>query len=66
MNHDRQLHIGRHTNLAPTVILDTSRGPIVIADHVTIGHYSIIHSNTTIGDNTHIGAHTSIGIPEHG
>lgn len=63
---NHQLHVGTNLNLAPTVILDTSSGPIIIGDNVTIGHYTIIHPNTVIGDGTHIGAHASIGIPEHG
>lgn len=63
---NNDLHLGTAPSIASTAVLDTSTGPIVIGDGVRIGHFTVIHSNTTIGDNVHIGAHASIGIPETG
>lgn len=50
-----QITIGSYTNIQDNAVLHASPGlPIILGDHVTIGHSAIIHG-CIIGDNSLIG-----------
>ncbi len=47
-------------SIHPTAIVD---GAATLGSNVTIGPYTIIHKNVSIGDGTRIGSHCEIGYP---
>jgi carbonic anhydrase/acetyltransferase-like protein (isoleucine patch superfamily) len=54
------LHIGNYTNVQDNSTIHNDEGfPVVIGDHTTIGHNSIIHG-CTISNNTLIGMGSTI------
>ncbi len=60
---DLPVYIGEGTKLLPTVVLDTSEGPIRLGREVTIEAHCYIKGPLTMGDHGRIKAHSTV---EHG
>lgn len=53
-----KIHIGERTCVHPTVVLDSTSGPIFISHDVTVSAYSVIEGPAYIGPGSRINPHT--------
>ncbi len=54
------LNIGKFSNIQDNCVLHSSKGyPLIIGDHVSVGHAAILHG-CTVGDNCLIGMNATV------
>ncbi len=58
--HKDRIHVGEHTTIHPTAIVDASEGPIFISHDVRIGPYCVIEGPAYIGPGTWIHPYTRL------
>ncbi|HNQ23890.1 MAG TPA: putative sugar nucleotidyl transferase [Phycisphaerae bacterium] len=52
-----RVHIGLHTRVHPTAVLDASAGPVYLSENVRVGPYSVIEGPVYIGPGSQINPH---------
>jgi UDP-N-acetylglucosamine diphosphorylase/glucosamine-1-phosphate N-acetyltransferase len=55
-----RVHIGEHTVIHPTAVIDAAEGPVFISHDVRVGPFSVIEGPAYIGPGTRIFPHTSM------
>jgi len=57
LRHTERIHVGLHTTIDDTAVIDAERGPVFISDHVRVGPHAVIEGPCYVGPGSKVNPH---------